>query len=65
MMSMSVSQEISRDAGFALSEGRDSGFQSNMGRVSGLKVCTGCRMPKISIMQDYGIGRKFESGLQY
>ena len=45
-----MSQEVSRDAGFALSEGRDiRDFKAIWGRVSGLKVCTGCRMPKKSI----------------
>ena len=57
-------QEVTRDAGFALSEGRDSGFQSNMGASFGIESIHGMQDAE-NIHQDYGIGRKFESGLQY
>lgn len=41
-------------------------FKAIWGRVSGLKVCAGCRMQDAeNIHQDYAIGQKFESGLQY
>lgn len=55
---------MSRDAGFALSEGRDSGFQSNMGASFGIASMRGMQDAE-NIHQDYGIGQKFESSLQY
>ena len=48
-------------------------LKTKRGRDSGLKVCAGCGMPKITsgitglsrnLNRDYGIERKFESGLR-
>ena len=48
-------------------------LKAKRGRDSGLKVCAGSRMPKITsgitglsrnLNRDYGIERKFESGLR-
>ena len=48
-------------------------LKAKRGRDSGLKVCAGCGMPKITsgitglsrnLNRDYGIERKFESGLR-